>query len=156
MLMTAHVVYTALDPERPATLSRTIMTDLLRRRLGFTGVLASDDLAMQALEGHGDVGERAVAAIAAGCDMVLACQSLEDGDATIAALKAAARTGRLEVARIREALAHVSRLKQTVGKPARNAEIHLPDPRGALVLASLDKRLASLAQADRLGAAGNA
>ena len=75
--MTAHVVYDALDPRRPATLSSRICHDLLRRRLGFRGVLFSDDLEMQAVAGRRTPERSAVAALAAGCDMLLVCQSLD-------------------------------------------------------------------------------
>lgn len=72
-MMTAHVLYPALDPEHPATSSRIISTELLRRELGFGGVLFSDDLEMQALAGQGGVEQSAVAAVRAGCDLLLIC-----------------------------------------------------------------------------------
>jgi beta-N-acetylhexosaminidase len=70
-MMTAHVVYPALDAAQPATLSRAICTDLLRGELGFTGVLFSDDLEMKALTMP--TGEAAVRAVLAGCDVLLVC-----------------------------------------------------------------------------------
>ena len=70
-MMTAHVVFSALDAEVPATLSYAICTALLRRDLGFQGVLFSDDLEMKAL--RAPVEETAVGAIAAGCDLLLVC-----------------------------------------------------------------------------------
>jgi beta-N-acetylhexosaminidase len=70
-MMTAHVVYPALDPSCPATLSPRIATDLLRGELGFAGVLFSDDLEMQAIQGS--VGGAALAALRAGCDLLLIC-----------------------------------------------------------------------------------
>lgn len=70
-MMTAHVVYPALDPEQPATLSRAICTDLLRGELGFRGVLFSDDLEMKALTMP--TGEAAIRAVTAGCDALLVC-----------------------------------------------------------------------------------
>jgi len=72
-MMTAHVVYPALDAERAATLSPRIAGDLLRRELGFEGVLFSDDLEMQALAGHAAPEESAPVAILAGCDVLLVC-----------------------------------------------------------------------------------
>lgn len=69
-MMTAHVVYPALD-DRPATMSKRIATDLLRGELGFAGVLFSDDLEMKAIDAP--AGEAAVNAIAAGCDVLLVC-----------------------------------------------------------------------------------
>ena len=69
--MTAHVVFTALDPVAPATTSATIVRDVIRDSIGFAGLLMSDDLSMGALSGS--LGERTRAAIAAGCDVVLHC-----------------------------------------------------------------------------------
>jgi len=72
-MMTAHVVYDALDAEQPATLSRAVCHDLLRRELCFEGVLFSDDLEMKAIQVP--VGEAAVRAVLAGCDVLLVCSS---------------------------------------------------------------------------------
>ncbi len=71
MAMTAHVVFTAIDPVAPATVSATIVSEVIRGSIGFDGLLMSDDISMQALSGT--VGERARAAIEAGCDVVLHC-----------------------------------------------------------------------------------
>src|SRR4029077_1702020 len=69
--MTAHVLYPALDPDRPATLSRRIATDILRGELGFRGVLVSDDLGMKAVADRYPIEELAVRAIEAGVDHLL-------------------------------------------------------------------------------------
>ena len=69
--MTAHVVYTALDADNPATTSKTVIGDIIRGEIGFDGVLISDDLSMKALSGS--LAERALAALAAGCDVALHC-----------------------------------------------------------------------------------
>jgi beta-N-acetylhexosaminidase len=71
MAMTAHVVFTALDPIEPATVSATIVRDVIRDSIGFKGLLMSDDISMGALSGS--LAERSRAAIAAGCDVVLHC-----------------------------------------------------------------------------------
>jgi beta-N-acetylhexosaminidase len=71
MAMTAHVVFTALDPVEPATVSATIVRDVIRDSIGFKGLLMSDDISMGALSGS--LAERTRAAIAAGCDVVLHC-----------------------------------------------------------------------------------
>jgi beta-N-acetylhexosaminidase len=68
-MMTAHIRYPALDPAQPATLSARILGEVVRGRIGFGGVLASDDLGMQALAGT--PAERALGALAAGCDVAL-------------------------------------------------------------------------------------
>ena len=73
-MMTAHVVYPAWDEQQPATFSRVICTRLLRREIGFEGVLFSDDLEMGAIANHHGVGEAAVEAIWAGCDVLLICK----------------------------------------------------------------------------------
>ena len=69
--MTAHVVFSAIDPVAPATLSAAIVGGVIRDSIGFRGLLMSDDISMGALSGS--LSERAGAAIAAGCDMVLHC-----------------------------------------------------------------------------------
>jgi beta-N-acetylhexosaminidase len=69
--MTAHVVYQSIDPARPGTLSPVVIREIIRGRIGFTGTLVSDDLAMGALTGT--PAERAVAALEAGCDVALYC-----------------------------------------------------------------------------------
>lgn len=70
MAMTAHLVFEAIDPDHPATLSPT-MIDLIRDHIGFTGALMSDDLSMGALSGS--MADRASGALAAGCDLALHC-----------------------------------------------------------------------------------
>jgi beta-N-acetylhexosaminidase len=69
--MTAHIVYTVLDRDRPATLSSTVIADTIRGDIGFDGLLISDDLGMRAL--GGSFAARATGALAAGCDLALHC-----------------------------------------------------------------------------------
>jgi beta-N-acetylhexosaminidase len=71
MAMTAHVIYTAIDEKAPATLSRIVIRNLLRKQLGFNGLLMTDDLSMKALSGSFD--SRVKAALHAGCDVMLHC-----------------------------------------------------------------------------------
>ncbi|ESR23541.1 beta-N-acetylhexosaminidase [Lutibaculum baratangense] len=71
MAMTAHVLYTAIDAERCATISSKVIADVIRGEIGFDGLLMSDDLSMEALSGS--LAERAEAAFAAGCDVALHC-----------------------------------------------------------------------------------
>jgi beta-N-acetylhexosaminidase len=77
MIMTAHVVFAALDPDRPATLSEAVVTGLLRERLGYRGVIVSDDIVMRAIADHMGADEAAVAAVRAGCDVLLVCRDEE-------------------------------------------------------------------------------
>ncbi len=69
--MSAHVVFEAWDPDHPATLSPTVVRDIIRGRIGFDGLLFTDDIDMKALSGT--PGEKALGALAAGCDVVLDC-----------------------------------------------------------------------------------
>jgi beta-N-acetylhexosaminidase len=73
-LMTAHVLYPALDRAVPAILSRKILHDLLRERLRFRGAVISDALEMKAIADRYGIGEAAVLAVTAGCDVVLVCR----------------------------------------------------------------------------------
>ena len=83
LAMTAHVVYTALDPERPATTSPVIISDIIRGHMRYDGLVMSDDLSMNALQGT--LAERAEAAFAAGCDMALHCNGRLDEMEAVAA-----------------------------------------------------------------------
>jgi beta-N-acetylhexosaminidase len=76
MAMTAHVVFSALDPAQPATTSATIIQQVIRGVIGFQGLLMSDDVSMNALAGS--IAERTRAIVAAGCDMVLHCNGKLD------------------------------------------------------------------------------
>lgn len=71
LAMTAHVVYTAIDPDRPATTSATVIDEVIRGFIGFDGCLMSDDVSMEALSGT--IAARTAAALEAGCDLALHC-----------------------------------------------------------------------------------
>jgi beta-N-acetylhexosaminidase len=112
-IMTAHVLVPAFDEEHPATLSERIVTGLLRRELGFEGVILSDDLEMRAIAGRHDVPSAAVRAIAAGCDGVLVCGA--DQHVQAAALEAlvhAVEDERLPFSRVEDALRRQRRAKE--------------------------------------------
>jgi beta-N-acetylhexosaminidase len=81
--MTAHVVYSAIDPHAPATTSKKVIDEVVRGFIGFDGLLMTDDLTMRALKGS--LGERTKASIAAGCDMILHCTRNMDEMREIAA-----------------------------------------------------------------------
>ena len=98
-VMVSHAIYPAYDDEkRPATLSPPILGGLLRGRLRFDGLAFSDDLEMKALDEWGDVPERSEACFAAGCDVLLACQSLEALPEIVARLEAPALAERRQEA----------------------------------------------------------
>jgi beta-N-acetylhexosaminidase len=83
LAMTAHVLYTALDPDRPATLSRAVVQEVIRGFIGFDGALMSDDLSMKALTGG--LGHLAEEAVHAGCDLALHCNGNLDEMREVAA-----------------------------------------------------------------------
>jgi beta-N-acetylhexosaminidase len=72
--MTAHIVYTAIDPDAPATFSHAVIEEIIRQHIGFDGVLISDDLSMGALQGS--LAERTRRSLAAGCDVALHCNGV--------------------------------------------------------------------------------
>jgi beta-N-acetylhexosaminidase len=80
--MTAHVVFSAIDPVAPATTSVTMVQEVIRGFIGFRGLLMSDDVSMNALSGS--IAERSRAALAAGCDVVLHCNGKLDEMAQVA------------------------------------------------------------------------
>ena len=103
-IMTAHVHVPSLDEERIATLSPTVVTSILRRELGFNGVILSDDLEMKAVSARIEVPVAAVQAIKAGCDGVLICSGDIDVQArALEALIKAAETGDIPVSRLDDA-----------------------------------------------------
>ena len=119
-MMTAHVVYPALDAENPATLSKTILQDILRKRMKFKGVIISDDLEMNAIAKHQSLASAAVSALKAGVDMLLVCKSLEEAEAIHRAVGLALESGELSTRQIQASLARIAKLKKEyVRKPFR-------------------------------------
>jgi beta-N-acetylhexosaminidase len=123
-IMTAHVLVPALDEERPASLSRAIITDLLRRELQYPGVILSDDLEMKAIAASYQVPEAAVMAIEAGCDGALICSG--DHTTQAAALEAlihAVEQERIPYSRIEDAIARQRRARERfLGLPVAAAK----------------------------------
>jgi beta-N-acetylhexosaminidase len=119
-IMTAHILFPALDEERPATLSPAIVDGLLKRKLGYDGLVLSDDLEMRAISGRYGIPDATVAAITAGCDAVLMCGATQEQQ--VAALEAvirAAENGTLPLKRLEDALARHRRVKERFLAPVR-------------------------------------
>ena len=112
-IMTAHVLVPAIDAEHPATLSQAVVDALLRRELGFDGVILSDDLEMSAVSARYPVPDAAVAAIRAGCDAVLVCRGNVDLQwRTLEALVHAVESGEIPAARLDDASWRLRRAKE--------------------------------------------
>src|SRR5262245_29017960 len=122
-IMTAHVLVPSLDERRPATLSKAIVTDVLRREMKYEGVILSDDLEMKAIVNTYSVPEAAVEAIDAGCDGVLICGGNHHLQAeALEALVHGVEDGRLPLGRLEDALARQRRAKErylSAAPPAR-------------------------------------
>ena len=143
LIMTAHVAYPALDPQKvPATLSRPILKDLLRGEMGYEGVVVTDSLLMGAVnESHPDPGKQAVALIQAGVDLLL---DVPDPEATVDGIIAGVTEGRLDEADVDAAFQRVWRLKEKLIK--RFGPSFFVDPSGVAPRAGVGSA-AHLAQA---------
>ncbi len=111
-LMTAHVLYPALDPQFPATLSPAILTGLLRQKLGYRGVVLTDDLEMGAIADHFPIGEAAWRTLAAGADLLLICHSWEQAWEARRGCEEALSRGLLSPKRLKEADHRIRLLKK--------------------------------------------
>ena len=136
-IMTAHVRYPTLDAEGPATLSRPVLTDLLRNQLGFEGVTLTDDMEMRAILDQQSIGNASVRALQAGADMVVICHQQERQQEAVAAIEQALERGELSWEKLTASVARIralktkrlapfqpvdpSRVMQTVGHPRHKA-----------------------------------
>lgn len=118
-MMTAHVLYRALDDKRPATLSPTLIGKFLREELQYKGVVLTDDLEMHAIIDHYGIEEATVQSILAGCDMPLICKDRNREVAAISALDKAVADGTITVERLELSLARIARLKERFLLPYR-------------------------------------
>ncbi len=122
-IMTAHVLYPALDPKLPATLSPTIITDFLRQELRYDGVVLTDDLEMHAIIDHYGVEDAAVRAVLAGCDVLLICKDRDREIAAFEAMEQAVASGTISVERLDLSAARIARLKNRFVTPYKPVTI---------------------------------
>ncbi len=116
MVMTAHILCKAIDPERPATFSKKILTDLLRGEMKYRGIIITDDMEMKAITDHFGADEAPVLAIEAGCDL-LCYRSEAASRRAHAALAAAIESGRLPAERVQESFNRVREAKKSLLLP---------------------------------------
>jgi beta-N-acetylhexosaminidase len=142
MIMTAHVVFAALDATTPATLSHRVITGLLRGTMGYRGVIVSDDLDMKAIADRMGAGQAAIAAIRAGCDVLLLCRDPAHQDEAYAALvREAERDSELR-RRITESAARVRAMKRAHAETQRRVPAPARDVVGGFEHRRLADRLA--------------
>lgn len=122
-MMTAHVLYKGLDDQLPATLSPAIITNLLREEMRYDGVVLTDDLEMHAIVDHYGVGDAAVRAVLAGCDVLLICKERDREIAAFEAVEKAVTSGTIEGERLNQSVARIQRVKQRFLIPYRPAII---------------------------------
>lgn len=122
-IMTAHVLYKALDERLPATLSPAIITHLLRDEMKYDGVVLTDDLEMHAIVDHYGPGDAAVRAFLAGCDILLICKDRDREVAAFEAIEKAVASGAIETRRLDQSVARIQRLKQRFLLPYKPALI---------------------------------
>lgn len=115
-IMTAHTVYPALgDSERPATVSRTIVTDVLRKQMGFEGIITTDSITMLGLMNKYGLAEACLMALEAGNDLVLYRGFVRDLPAVFDHIEAAVEKGRTDVAILEQAITRMLKMKAKLG-----------------------------------------
>ncbi|WP_367174510.1 glycoside hydrolase family 3 N-terminal domain-containing protein [uncultured Deinococcus sp.] len=137
-VMTAHIIFDAIDPELPATLSRPVLTGLLRGEWDYEGVIVTDSMGMKAIDDHYGRGEAAVLALKAGADMVMALGRREVQVETLEAV-AAALDGDLDPAAVQ---ASVERLRTLARQTPAHADLSLnPEDDAALMALGWERGL---------------
>lgn len=144
-VMTAHIVFDAIDPSVPATMSPAVLTGLLRQKLGFEGVIVSDDLEMKAIASHYGVGEAVVRGVEAGVDLFLVCHTPHVQRAAVRAVVDAVESGRLPKERLLASHARLSRLANRFVRGPEDALARLGSPDHLALAAGLATSTASAA-----------
>jgi beta-N-acetylhexosaminidase len=111
-IMVAHILLPKIDPNYPASFSKTIISDILRKNMNFNGVVITDDFTMGAIVKNYDIGRAAVRSIKAGSDLVLVCHDFDKQEAVIKALQNAAKSGTISSERIDQSVYRIMKLKQ--------------------------------------------
>ena len=114
-IMSAHILYPALDKEMPATLSYPILTRLLRQQFGFDGLIITDDLEMKAIDDQYEIGNAAVLAIQAGADMVIVSWTLKKQQRVYNALRQAVRRRDITLRRLNDSVRRILKSKDAYG-----------------------------------------
>ncbi|WP_188384662.1 beta-N-acetylhexosaminidase [Ornithinibacillus halotolerans] len=124
VVMIAHILFPQLDSVHPSSMSKAVITELLREELGFDGVVVTDDMMMDAIENHYDIGDAAVLSIKSGTDIILISEHYEDIVHTIEKIKMAVQQGELSEQRIDESVERILRLKEKYNLNNEEVEYH--------------------------------
>lgn len=112
VVMVAHILLPKIDPQYPSSMSKEIITGMLRDQLGFDGVVMTDDMTMKAITNHFDIGQAAVDSVKAGSDVILIAHEYANVTAAIQAVKAAVNKGEITEDRINDSVRRIIELKQ--------------------------------------------
>ena len=111
VVMAAHILLPKIDAKYPSSMSKTIITDILRNGLKFNGVVITDDMTMGAVTKNYDIGDAAVTSVNAGCDIILVCHGYDNEVSVINSLKKAVQNGTIKEERVNESLYRILKLK---------------------------------------------
>lgn len=114
-IMVSHAMYPQIDPDHPASLSKTIIADWLRKDMGYNGVVVTDDMDMGALAKHYTFGDMAVQSILAGSDILLVCHEYEHMQEAYNGLMKAVKDGRISKERLDESVKRILLMKMSRG-----------------------------------------
>ncbi|WPK13767.1 beta-N-acetylhexosaminidase [Lysinibacillus louembei] len=112
VVMVAHILLPKIDQNYPSSMSKEVITGILREQIGFDGVVMTDDMTMGAIANHYDMGQAAVAAVKAGNDIVLMAHGFSNVTSAIEAIKVAVNNGEISEAQINESVRRIIHLKQ--------------------------------------------
>ena len=112
-IMVSHAMYPQIDPDHPSSLSKTIITDWLRKDMGYNGVVVTDDMDMGALAKHYTFGDMAVQSILAGSDILLVCHEYEHMQEAYNGLMKAVKDGRISKERLDESVKRILLMKMS-------------------------------------------
>ena len=119
-IMVGHLLCTDIDNTYPASLSKTMVTGILKTELGFNGVVFTDDLTMDAIDNQYSVEDAGVMALNAGCDMLLVCHGYDNATNTINNIISAVENGTLSESRLNDAVYRILKLKSEYGITCNN------------------------------------
>ncbi|MCM3567327.1 beta-N-acetylhexosaminidase [Neobacillus mesonae] len=112
VVMVAHILLPQLDKTNPSSMSKAVMTDLLRKQLGFTGVIITDDMTMGAITEHYDIGKASVESVKSGSDIILVGHDYNNVVKIISSLKTAVQNGEISEQRLNESIKRIIQLKK--------------------------------------------